>query len=213
MRGLLGNAWNAGTCCLRPFTSIDDVEFTRLIVSDMIANFRINTSRIFVSGFSNGAMMAEILSCECSDIFAASASVSGTVELLPGNKAGEAKCDSDYQQFDGRTSTLNIHGTLDPLVPWPGDPFLGFPPVLVDFADWATRNGCQGDPVSTWSKGPFSNQIFQNCSLGTTVELVKNIGGGHEWPMTKDFDTTDYVWQFLDAAPLHFYTPTTTTHV
>jgi poly(3-hydroxybutyrate) depolymerase len=38
----------------------------------MLENFRVNQSRVYVAGFSNGAMMAEILGCEAADVFAVS---------------------------------------------------------------------------------------------------------------------------------------------
>jgi poly(3-hydroxybutyrate) depolymerase len=113
-------------------------------------------------------------------------------------------------------STVNIHGTsgklrlspqraaasadlpTDPLVPFTGDPVLGFPPIPTNFQDWATRNKCVGQPVSTFSNGPFSNQIYTNCSDGSVVELVVNKGGGHEWPINQYFNTTAFIAQFFD---------------
>jgi len=200
--GPIGTGWNAGTCCIQP-TKVDDVEFTRLIINDMFANFRVNTSQVFISGFSNGAMMAEILICEIGDLLTATASVSGVVELEPGNTKGEVECTADYAKYNNRVSQLNIHGTLDPLVPWTGDAFLGFPPIPTDFDDWANRNDCAGTPVQTFNKGDFSNQRYTNCSQGAIVELVKNIGGGHEWPINPDFDTTTYIlnWFFNETVP------------
>lgn len=195
-QGLLGTAWNAGTCCLNP-SSIDDVQFTRLMIAEMSKVFHINSSRVYTSGFSNGAMMSEILTCEAANLFAASASVSGVVELVPGNSEGEAKCDQYYQPFYKAIPTVNIHGTIDFLVPWTGDAILGFPPIPDNFAYWAKRNGCKGNPVQTFSKGTFSNQIYQTCNNGSVVELVKNDGGGHEWPRNANFDTTAFIVSFF----------------
>jgi poly(3-hydroxybutyrate) depolymerase len=53
---LIGNAWNAGKCCLQP-TDIDDVAFSRAMVDAIRkAGIRVNTTKVWVSGFSNGAM-------------------------------------------------------------------------------------------------------------------------------------------------------------
>jgi poly(3-hydroxybutyrate) depolymerase len=197
--GLIGNAWNAGTCCLNPST-IDDVELTREMVKTMQANYNVNTSQIFVTGFSNGAMMAEILGCKAPDIFRATASVSGVVELDPGNAQGLTVCDTDYLNFTQRVSTVNIHGDLDFVVPWTGDLFLGFPDIPTNFKAWAARNLCTGSPVVTFQKAQYTESTYQSCVHNTTIRVVKNEGGGHEWPSDSNFDTATYVVQFFYAS-------------
>jgi len=194
--GALGTAWNAGTCCLSP-SSVDDVEFTRLIVQEMDSNFRVNKNLIFTSGFSNGAMFSEILLCEAADIFAAAASISGVVELEPGNDQGLAKCDTDFSQHNRSVSLFHVHGNVDFLVPWGGDALLGFPPIPTNFARWGSRIGCQGNPTNAWTKGPYSAQIYETCPGNATVELVKHDGGGHEWPIDQYFNTTAAIWEFF----------------
>jgi len=198
--GLLGNAWNAGTCCLDGYT-IDDVQFTRDMAAFMVNNWAIDTTRIFTSGFSNGAFMTEILLCNASDLFVAGAGVSGVVELLPGNAGGLANCDTNYAATGKYASLLHIHGNFDFVVPWTGDELLGFPDVPTDFADWAKRNQCNGAPVNTFNSGPYSNQVYQNCALKTTMELVKHDGGGHEWPIDSYFDAPSYIWNYLSRVP------------
>jgi len=193
--GLLGNAWNAGTCC--NLIGPDDVAFTKDIVSTVQSNYNVDNTKIYAAGFSNGAMMAEILGCVAPDVFHATVSVSGIVELEPGNSGGETACNTAYGKFTQRVSTANIHGDLDFVVPWTGDAILGFPDVPTNFADWATRNGCQGNPVQTFSKGAYTESTYQNCVNKTTVRVVHHYGGGHEWPSDGDFDTATYVVNFF----------------
>eukprot|EP00759_Apiculatamorpha_spiralis_P015163 PhF_6_TR21890/c0_g1_i1/m.31086/K03932/lpqC; polyhydroxybutyrate depolymerase len=195
--GLLGVGWNSGTCCGFSADSPDDVAFTRAILADIQANLCINPGKIFSTGFSNGAMMSEILGCVASDIFSAVVSVSGVVELRPGNSDGLTACDTAYAKANRNTGVLNVHGNLDFLVPWTGDALLGFPDIPTDMADWAKREGCTTGPTQTFSRGAFSNQVWTGCKGGKIVELVKNNGGGHTWPMSKDFDTTTYIVDFL----------------
>jgi poly(3-hydroxybutyrate) depolymerase len=197
--GLIGTAWNAGTCCLFP-SEVDDVGFARAIVQKMQGDFRVDTTRVFASGFSNGAMMAEILGCEAPDLVRATASVSGVVELLPGNAGGLRTCSTDYAKFNKPISTVNIHGTFDFVVPWTGDELLGFPPVPDDFAAWAKNNHCKGNPVTTFTNGSFTNQQYQKCDAGSIIEVVINNGGGHSWPRSRDFDTTAYIVKFFENA-------------
>jgi poly(3-hydroxybutyrate) depolymerase len=197
--GLIGNAWNAGTCC-NTLGNIDDVTFTKDMLALMVQNYNVDLNRVYVSGFSNGAMMAEILGCVAPDIFHATASVSGIVELEPGNSGGEDACSRAYSNFTQRVSTVNIHGDFDFVVPWTGDAILGFPDVPTNFADWSVRNNCQGSAVTTFSKGAYTESTYQHCVNGTTVRVVKHSGGGHEWPRDDDFDTPTYVVNFFYAS-------------
>lgn len=194
--GTLGNAWNAGTCCLAP-TTVDDVEFTRDMVAALKANFTVNPNRIFVSGFSNGAMMAEVLACQANDILSGAAGVSGCVEMEPGNDVGERFCSTYYAANNRQIPVLHVHGDLDFVVPWTGDTLLGFPPTPTDFADWASRNNCTGTPVQTLNNGPYTNQVYQTCGSDATTELVRHSGGGHEWPVDQYFNTPEYILQFF----------------
>jgi len=120
--------------------------------------------------------------------------------LDPGNDEGEQNCDSQYAAFNKPVPVLHVHGNADVVVPYDGNEALGFPPVPTDFADWGKRNGCQGDAVNTFTKGPYSNQVYQTCNGSTTIELVTNDGGSHEWPIDDDFDTSTYIWSFFQKA-------------
>lgn len=192
--GLLGSAWNAGTCCLQP-TTVDDVAFTRAMIDTLRQTF--NVSKIFSTGFSNGAMFSERLACEVSDVFTAIASVSGCVELEPGNSQGLANCDSSFTATGKSVATLHIHGDLDLVVPWTGDALLGFPDQPTNFNAWATRNACTGQPAQTLNTTKYTNQVYETCKNGVKVELVRNSGGGHQWPRDSLFDTTQYVAEFF----------------
>lgn len=69
-------------------------------------------------------------------------------------------------------------------------------------AGWTNRNNCTGEPVQTLNEGTFSNQVWSNCGYGnTTVQLVKNEGGGHIYPMapTYTFDATAYLLNFWNS--------------
>lgn len=196
--GLLGNAWNAGTCCLSTF-NIDDVQFMRDIVANAQSLWNINPDKIFASGFSNGAMMSEVLACQANDLFRAVASVSGCVELEPGNAKGLAVCDTDFKAANKNISVINIHGTLDPVVPYTGDPVLGFPAIPVDMQRWAERNGCANSTHQTLNTPPFTNAVYDGCPGDIHVELVTNAGGGHTWPQTSNFDTTNYIYNYFNT--------------
>jgi len=192
--GLIGVGWNAGTCCVG---NVDDVGFARAIVTYMQSNFNVDSKHVWTIGFSNGAFMSERLACEASDVFSAAVSTSGVVCLKPGNGKGLAACNSSFIAAGRTISFLGIHGNADPLVPWNGDALLGFPPILENFYNWVSLHGCKTGPTQTLNKGPYTNQQFSDCNNNVKLELVKNDGGGHEWPEDSNFDTTDYAAKFL----------------
>ena len=137
------------------------------------------------------------MACKQNDVFSAVASVSGVVELRPGGQKGLAACDEAVKNSTKRASVINVHGDLDPLVPWQSDPVIGFPSIPNDFAAWGARSGCCA-PRQNWVKGKFNSTIFDSCTGNVNIEVVKNHGGTHEWPSDADFDTTEYVQAFFD---------------
>jgi len=194
-----GMAWNSGQCCgYKKDSPTDDFAFTRLIINDITSKLCIDENHIVASGFSNGAMMVEVLACKQNDIFRAVASVSGVVELRPGMQGGLDACDAAVMNSTKRTAVLNVHGDLDIMVPWQSDPIMGFPAIPLDMEDWAKRSGCQGEGRQTFSKGNYNNTLWDTCTSGAQIELVHHHTGTHQWPIDKDFNTTAYILSFFD---------------
>jgi len=208
----MGNGWNSGTCCgFKEKSPTDDFAFTRAVLAQVTPKLCIDPSKIWASGFSNGAMMAEVLACKMNDVFKAVASVSGVVELQPGNNGGLKACDEDVMNSSKRTSVLNVHGDLDPLVPWQSDPIIGFPSLPTDFVAWAKRSSCTSGPTQVFQQGKYTIQRWTDCTNGAQMDLVKNHGGSHEWPSDSDFDTTSYMHDFFNNVSGIPYEPSTWT--
>ncbi|MFZ1662212.1 MAG: PHB depolymerase family esterase, partial [Paracoccaceae bacterium] len=52
--------WNAGYCCgYAPAAGIDDQAFLTLVIKDAIRRYHVDPSRIYITGMSNGAILAE----------------------------------------------------------------------------------------------------------------------------------------------------------
>ncbi len=202
-------AWNAGSCCGRPArTGVDDVAFITAMVAAIEQQIPVDTTRVFVTGMSNGAMMALRLACQSSLFFAAVAPVAGT--LLTGCSGASP------------TSVLQIHGTADDRVPYgggppgtaltaSGSPRVDGPSVESVNADWRTIDGC-APPVSS-SSGEVTT-LRADCPEGRTVELIAIAGAGHQWPggvsnppvvekiaglspPSTALDATAAIWQFF----------------
>jgi polyhydroxybutyrate depolymerase len=74
--------WNAGGgCCGQAAANeVDDVEYIRGAVDDLVTRYGIDRTRVFSMGHSNGAMMTQRLLCETT-IVAAGVAVSGPLNL------------------------------------------------------------------------------------------------------------------------------------
>lgn len=202
----LDRAWNAGTCCGEPArVNTDDVGFVTAMIGAIEQEIPVDRARIYVTGMSNGAMMALRLGCQ-TDTFAAIAPVAGT--LLTDCSAARP------------TSVLQIHGTADDRVPYGGGPGKAFaingsprvdgPPVESVNAAWRTIDAC-GQPNST-TAGDVTTQTA-GCANARTVELISVAGAGHQWPggepsplaervagipaPSTAIDATDTIWQFF----------------
>ena len=167
----LNHAWNAGTCCGTPSRSgVDDVGFLSALIRAISASDNIDTTRIAVTGMSNGAMMAYRMACESPVHLRAIGSVSGTL-LVPCVRARP-------------TRVIEIHGTADRNVPYDGGTGQGAahvitPPIPSVVARWERIDACS--PASSATSGVVTTQRAA-CPNGNIVELIAIAGAGHQWP-------------------------------
>ena len=198
--------------------NIDDVKFVRTIVDRIGKVHRIDRSRIYSTGISNGAFMSHRLASEASDLITAIAPVVGG--MAP----------SMAKQFHPTypVSSLIIQGDADPLVPVRGG-MVGFPrgrkrgqvvPTEETISLYVRRNGNQGDPTVTTldrdEKDGTSVEIRRYPDgpggVKTQVYIVRN--GGHTWtgrPLylpemligkaSQEFSATDVIWEFFKSCP------------
>lgn len=208
--GNIGAAWNSGIVlkgtplgdiALNP--TIDDVSFLHELLDRTIASERIDTTKVYVAGFSNGAFMTQRLLCESPERFAKAISYSGTQALALNN-----------------CSTLPIpvahfHGTNDPTVNWEGvfnaGLFTAPAGTSVDslITYWNTRNTTSF--VDSFTIGSpdrihyMKHYVYKNAS-GNEVSLYKILNGAHEWysyeSTNQTFDLAAEGWNFLNG-----YTP------
>lgn len=185
----LNGFWNAGSCCgTASLAGVDDVAFISDVVADVGRKTAVDTSRVYVTGMSNGAMMTYRLACETS-LFAAAAPVAGTLAV---------PCDVP-------ASILHIHGTGDRIVPH--DAGLGLatgPGAAAITAGFRARGGCDEPTVHT--KGLVTRSVA-DCPAGRSVELIAVRDAGHQWPggggapgldaPTKALDATAEIWRFF----------------
>jgi len=182
----IDSSWNIGECCATPQeNNVDEAAFVRQILSDLGTISSIDPKRIYATGKSLGGMLSYRLACEMSDTFAAIAPVAGVLWYSP-CQPGEP------------VSVMHVHGMDDTIVPYDGGGF--FPPVEPGIDTWVQLDGCSGSPREE-KDGPVTRISYESCQAGTTIELYKIDGVGHDWPMTAEFSTSQKIWEFFAAHP------------
>lgn len=194
------HTWNAGFCCAGAFLDgVDDVAFLRRVVQDLGMDPRIDPDRVFVVGFSAGAMMAYRFACEAADVVRGVGSVAGTMVLEDCNPSRPV-------------AAMEVHGTLDQLVPFEGGPIqppeaeASRPaPATAELARrWVEINGCEPEPTVV-EEPPVATSTWSGCDAGSLVQLVVVEGGTHTWfgpglgPANGAVDVTAELWRFFDS--------------
>ena len=183
--------WNGGTCCgYAQLENIDDVGFVRSIVTKLSSLVTIDRQRIYATGFSNGAILAQRLGCEAADLFAAIAPVSGTLNFSPCNPSQPI-------------SVIEFHGTADPNILYTG----GYGPESlshVKFASvpdtlkfWSSFDGC-GSPSQTSPAASIQLDTWSGCKGGSALELYTLVDGVHAWPRSP-LSAAQVIWDFFAA--------------
>jgi polyhydroxybutyrate depolymerase len=186
-------SFNAGLCCGFAVTNaLDEAAFVRAILSDLEGFLAIDPARVYVSGFSNGAMLAYRLACELSDTIAAIAPVAGNLGYEPCRPRG-------------KVSVLHIQGLSDDSSPFADDdrsPDLhpDIRSVQGSVALWASFDGCAGLPEET-RNGIATHWVYPECAAGTVVELYSLHGVGHIWPPESTWPVSRTIWEFFAAHP------------
>lgn len=181
----VNNGWNTNS----PFpggSTADDVGYIGALRDTLIAQFSIDTTRIYATGFSAGGYMSHKLACESPRCFAAIASVSGTI-----NTGAVDACAPQHTP-----GVLQIHGTSDLIVSYNGSFFSGL--GVQDVLDlWTSNLACATPPAITPFSATVEQQVYAPCTGNASVVHYKIDGGGHTWPTGATFSATNVVWVFF----------------
>ncbi len=189
-----------------------DIGFVDELLDSLEAGLCIDTSRLYLTGYSGGAMLTAVLSCRAAERFAAAAPVAATVPVADCDparavpvRAFQGAADQMWR-YDGdlpqaRQTMTNIFGAakIDEIVAEmeeafePGVVSNGGPDSVEVMTDWALRNGC----ADTYTEGAVADQvrhlIWEDCPAGAATELYVIDEGGHTWPGSQNDVATEVV--------------------
>jgi polyhydroxybutyrate depolymerase len=197
--------WNATDfCCDLHKTGVDDTSYLLNLVKFVQTQYRVDPSRIYIIGHSNGGFMANRLTCDGGSLFAGIATLAGTTFKDP------TRCRSTEP-----VSVLHIHAVDDPTIKFGGD--TKYPGAEETINRWLHRDQCSNYPefgppldLSLALKGDdASDKHWKNCRNNTEVALwtmrpheatdypYRGPYGPHIPPLSLNF--TDLVLDFLFA--------------
>jgi polyhydroxybutyrate depolymerase len=164
-------AWNV----IEGVSSADDLGFARALLDHLYASLCIDEARVYATGFSLGATMAQRLACSEDTPFAAIALVGGVV----------GECDPPVP-------VMSIHGTYDITAPYAGGtypPQIGgdsAPSIAETVARWADVRGCDDTPETSEIDPDVVKASYMGCDNGGEVVLYTIHESGHGWPGSPD---------------------------
>jgi polyhydroxybutyrate depolymerase len=200
--------WNGGYCCgMAAREGVDDLAFLDAVIADAVARFGVNVARVYATGMSNGAILAEAYGATRPGKVRAVAGVAGTLD--PGAHPPK-----------GAVPVLHIHGTADSRVPFQGGPSVdgltdaSFTPVEKVIAAFAARfSGLvrQDRVIDPVQDGTRVLETTWHQGTRPVIRLMKIEGGGHVWPgarrakrqpgATGDIDATAEILRFFGENP------------
>lgn len=171
----VSRTWNGGGCCgAAARDNVDDVGFLAALIESLQATLPLDPARTFMTGHSNGGIMAFRFGCERPELVRAIGSVAGSLET--GECAGGAPVD-----------LLAIHGDSDQNHPLEGGQGprsiagVPFTSQADSLALWVEGFGCGREP-ETSTEGALTRTTWSGCEGGTTATLLVIAGADHPWP-------------------------------
>lgn len=105
-----GFSWADGRNTSADQAGIDDVGFIDTLIDTLITRYNVDTSRIYICGFSNGGFMVQRIACQLPDRFAAMASLGASMDVIRYQNCNPSK----------PIPMAFFNGTADPAMPYNG---------------------------------------------------------------------------------------------
>jgi len=200
--------WNSGHCCTYALeNNIDDVAFLTFLIEELGEVLSIDSARVFVSGLSNGGMMANRLAAERSDIFAGAAVIAGSL----GGYSESGAAFYIPEQPDQSIHYLAIHGRFDQNVLYEGGHGPNTTGDRIDLSVdeqmsfWANSNGCSAEPTVQFEADDLIRIAnYENCVPHGKTQLITLENAGHAWPGAQEGAISAVSSQLINANQVIF---------
>lgn len=162
-------SWNALFCCREAAErKVDDIEFVSVLIDLMGESY--GTRGTFVTGFSNGGMLAHVCGIKLADKIDAIAAVGATIgpevlDMMPSRPL----------------PVLLINGTVDRLVPYDVSRYDFLLPTRDAIRYWVEKNGCSPEPTVS-ETAEVVTERYTGGRDGSEVLACRVKGAGHVWP-------------------------------
>ncbi len=181
-----GKSWHVS----RP--APEEVAFVRALLDDLDRQHRIDRSRVFATGNSNGAQMAWRIACDAPELVAAVGLVAGRYPRVCGTS---------------RPPAIIFHGTADRLFPYRGR--TGMMAIPAFAAAWGAPAKCSDGRVDgevIYRKGDATGRRWACGRFQAVLYTLR--GKGHTWPgspvpdpaASRDVDASLAMWRFFQEA-------------
>ncbi len=189
---------------------IDDEGYIEALLDDAARMVTVDSKRVYMTGFSQGAFMSYQLGNALSDRIAAIAPVSGVL-LVPPEKV----------KLSRPVPVIHFHGKLDPNVAYAGGigknahDKIKRPSVADSVNTWAKACGIADmTPSATKKQGQAELKVYGPGPDGAEIAVWTIANGGHTWPggmtnlpeervgkLNKDINASELMWEFFKAHP------------
>ena len=180
-------------------TNHNDIFFVETLIDTIASNYNVDIERIYACGYSLGGIFSYELACNLNNRIASVSAVAGAAFLGS----------FSYCILSHPTAVLSIPGTNDQTHPY--NDLNGWYYSVSEINNyWATYNNTDPTPLvvqlpdlSSSDGSTVERYSWVNGDGCVSVEELKIINGGHDWPSTlsswgnQDINASEEIWNFV----------------
>lgn len=192
----------------------NDLTYITDAIAAIEAEYCIDDSQIYATGFSGGARMLSQYLCEANSRISGAAMIAGLRAGYPEEQAdGGFRPDPLTCSAPQPVGILAIDGMDDQINPYagPGRAYWGYG-VQAAVDRWLALLECEAEAAVT-TEGQVTRSSYGGCAEGARLQTVVIADGGHTWPgstpmlkllpvlgkVSYDIDATDEAWEFFQS--------------